>query len=64
MISNYDKITNITVSENEMLREIFGLMKNKVIGKYRKLCNINLNDLYKIICALKSRSLRLMEHIG
>jgi len=40
-----------------MFREVFGLMKNKVSGKYSELGNKELNDLYKIICALKSRSL-------
>jgi len=57
MISNYDKRTNITVSENKMLREIFGHMKNKVSGKYSKLGNKELNNLYKNTCALKSSSL-------
>jgi hypothetical protein len=57
MTTNYDKRTNITVSENKMLREIFGSMKNKVSGKYNKLGNKELNNLYKITCALKSRSL-------
>lgn len=57
MISNYDKRTNITVSENKMLREIFGPMKNIVSGKYSKLGNKELTNLYKIICALESRSL-------
>jgi hypothetical protein len=57
MISNYDKRTNITVSKNKMLRKIFGLMKNKFDGKYSELGNKELSNLYKIICALKSRSL-------
>jgi hypothetical protein len=57
MISNYDKRTNITVSKNKMLRKVFGLLKNKFDGKYSELCNKELKDLYKIICAPKSRSL-------
>jgi len=32
-------------------------MKNKVSGKYSELGNKELNDVYKISCALKSRSL-------
>jgi hypothetical protein len=57
MISNNDKRTNITVSKNKMHRKIFGPMKNKFDGKYSELGNKELNDLYKIICALKPRSL-------
>jgi hypothetical protein len=57
MISNYDKRTNIKVSENKMLRKISGPMKNEASGQYRVLCNKELYDLYKIISALKSRSL-------
>jgi len=52
-----DRFYCIIVSENKMLREVFGSMKNKVSGKYSELGNKELNDLYKIICALKSRSL-------
>lgn len=56
MISNYDKQTNIKVSENKMLRKISGPMKSEVNGQYSVLCNKELYDLYKIISALKSRS--------
>ena len=34
------------VSENRMLRRIFGSKRDGVIGQYRKLHNEELNDLY------------------
>jgi len=47
MISNYEKKkTNIIISENKMLRGVFGPMKNKVSGKNSELGNKELNDLY------------------
>lgn len=64
MISNYNKSTNIIVHENKMLGEIFGPVKYEVSGKYNELGNKELNDMYNIIWALKSRSLWWMEHIG
>lgn len=53
----YDKRTNVTVPEDKMSREIYGPMKNEVRGKYSIIGNKELNDLYEIISAPKSRSL-------
>jgi hypothetical protein len=39
-------------------------VKYEVSGKYNELGNKELNDMYNIIWALKSRSLWWMEHIG
>jgi len=48
------------VFENRVLRRIFGPKRNDVIGKWRKLHNEELNDLYfspNIIRVIKSRKM-------
>jgi hypothetical protein len=47
----------LTVSENRMLRRIFGLKRNEVIGVWRKLHNVGLHNLHfssSIIRIIKS----------
>jgi hypothetical protein len=53
------------VSENRVLRRIFGLKKEEVTGEWRKLHEEGLNDLYcspNIIRVTKSRRMRWAEH--
>jgi hypothetical protein len=48
----------LRVPENRMLRRIFGPKSNEVIGYWRKLHNVELNDLYcspNIVRVIKSR---------
>jgi hypothetical protein len=50
-----------------MLRRIFRPARDEVTGKWRKLHNEELHDLYSspsIIRIIKSRGMRMAEHIG
>jgi hypothetical protein len=54
------------VFENRVLRRIFGRKKNDVTGRWRKLYNEELHDLYSlpnIIRMIKSRRMRLLGHV-
>ena len=51
----------LRVFENMVLRRIFGLRRNEVTGKWRRLHNEELNDLYSspnIVRVIKSRRMR------
>ena len=53
--------------ENRALRRIFGLKKNEVTRKWRKLHNEELNDLYSspnIVRVTKSRRMRWAGHVA
>jgi hypothetical protein len=55
------------VFENRILRRIFGPTRDEVIGKWRKLHNEELNDLYSspnILRVLKSIRMRLAGHVA
>jgi len=55
------------VFENRVTRRIFGPKRDEVIGKWRKLHNEELYDLYsspKIIRVVKSRRMRWAEHVA
>ena len=51
----------LRVFENKVLRRIFGPRRDEVTGKWRKLHNEELNDLYyspNIVRVIKSRRMR------
>ena len=55
------------VSENSVLRRIFGPKRDKVTGEWRKLHIEELNDLYcspRIIRVFKSRRMRRAGHVA
>ena len=56
----------LRVLENMALRTIFGPRRNEVTGKWRRLHNVELNDLYsspKIVRVIKSRRMRWAGHV-
>jgi hypothetical protein len=55
------------VSENRVLRRIFGPKRNKVTREWRKLNNEVLNDLYSspsIVWVIRSRRMRWAGHVA
>ena len=57
----------LRVSENILLRRIFGPKRDEVTGEWRKLHNENLNDLYSspnIIRVIISRRMRWAGHVA
>jgi hypothetical protein len=53
--------------ENRVLRRIFGLQRNGVTGRWRKLHNEELCDVYSspsIIRIIKSRRMRWVGHVA
>jgi hypothetical protein len=53
--------------ENKVLRRIFGPTRNEVTGKWRKLHNEELNELYSspnIVRVIKSRKMRWARHVA
>jgi hypothetical protein len=57
----------LRVFENRVLRRVFGPKRDGVTGKWRKLHNEELNDLYSlpnIVRVVKSRRMRWSEHVA
>jgi hypothetical protein len=55
------------VSENRVLRRIFGPKRDEVTGEWRKLHNEELRDMYSsstIIRIIKSRRMRWAGHVA
>ena len=60
------KERRLRVSENRVLRRIFGSRRDEVTGEWRKLHNEELNDLYpsqNIVRVIKSRRIRWAGHV-
>jgi hypothetical protein len=56
----------LRVFENRVLRRIFGLKRDRVTGRWRKLHNDDMHDLYSspsIIRIIKSRGTRRVGHV-
>jgi hypothetical protein len=57
----------LRVSENRVLRRVFGPKRDEVTGEWRKLHNEELNDLYNlpnIVRVAKSRRMRWARHVA
>ena len=57
----------LRVFENRVLRRVFGPYRDVVTGKWRKLHNEELNDLYSlpnIVRVVKSRRMRWGGHVA
>ena len=57
----------LRVSENRVLKRIFGSKWDEVTGKWRRLHSEELNDLYcspNIIRVINSRKMREAEHVA
>jgi hypothetical protein len=57
----------LRVSENRVLRRIFGPKRDKVTGEWRKLHNEELNGLYSLannVRVIKSRRMRWALHVA
>jgi hypothetical protein len=63
VVRNY----RLRVSENRVLRRIFGPKRDEVTGEWRKLHNKELHDLYyspSLIRIMKSRRIRWTGHVA
>jgi len=57
----------LMVFQTRVLSRIFGLKRDEVTGEWRKLHNVELNDLYSlpnIVRMIKSRRMRLAWHVA
>jgi hypothetical protein len=57
----------LSVSENRVLRRMFGLKRDEVTGGWKKLHNEELHNLYSspsIIRMIKSRRMRMAGHVA
>ena len=57
----------LRVFENMLLRRIFGLRRDEVMGEWRRLDNEELNDLYcssNIVWVIKLRRMRWVGHVA
>jgi hypothetical protein len=60
-------MSGLRVSENRVLRRVFGPKRDEVKGKWRKLHNDELSDLYSlpnIVQVEKSRRMRWAGHVA
>ena len=57
----------LRVSENTVLRKVSGPKRDEMTGEWRKLHNVELNDLYSlpnIVRVVKSRRMRWAGHVA
>jgi len=57
----------LRVSENSVLRKVYGPKRDEVTGEWRRLHNEELNDLYSlpnIVRVVKSRRMRWAGHVA
>ena len=57
----------LRMSENMVMRRIFGPRRDEVTGEWRKLHSEELNDLYSspnIVLVIKSRRMRWVGHVA
>ena len=57
----------LCVTENIVLRRIFGPKRDEVTGEWKRLHNEGLNDLYSsqnIVRVIKSRRMRWVGHVA
>jgi hypothetical protein len=57
----------VRVFENRVLRGVFGAKRDEVTGEWKKLHNVELNDLYSlpsIVRVVKSRRIRWAVHVA
>jgi hypothetical protein len=57
----------LRVFENSLLRKIFGPKRDEVTGEWKKLHNVELNNLYfspNIVRVIKSRRMRWAGHVA
>ena len=67
MVSHTEEKRRLKVTENRVLRRIFGPKRDEVIWEWKKLHNEERNDLYSspnIVGVIKSRRMRRMEHVA
>jgi hypothetical protein len=61
------KERKLRMFENKLLRRIFGPRRDEVTGDWRRLNNVELNDLYSspdIVRVIKSRRMRWAGHMA
>jgi hypothetical protein len=66
-VSHTEGVQRLRVFENRVLRRIFGSKGDKATGKWRRLHNGELNDLYSspnIIRVIKWRRMRWAGHVA
>jgi len=67
LVADIEGGKKLRVSENIVLRRIFGPRRDEVTGELRRLHNEELNDLYSspsIVRVIKSRRMRWAGHVA
>jgi hypothetical protein len=67
LVADIEGGTRLRVFENGVVRGVFPVKGNELIGEWRKLQNEELNDLYSlpnIVRVVKSRTMRWAGHVA
>jgi hypothetical protein len=67
LVADIEGGTRLKVYEKRVLRKIFGPKRDEVTGKWRKLCNEDLSDIYSLpnsVRVVKSRRMRWAGHVA